>query len=1385
MLSVDSLSIVFSCVEFREASRRRKSKMPDEGLLRSVKRFDGTNFQAWKFQITAVLVASEIFDVVDGTRVRLENEEGANAGRTKTWIKDNAKATAIIALAMEAEQITSVIVCRSAKEMWDKLSAVHEQKSAANVGTLTQRFYSYKMGSTDSVIQHVSTVQNMARQLKDLGETVSDAAVIAKILSSLTAKYSVLKTAWDSVDPGRQTVSNLLERLIREENSLNEEDDSAGTLAVTKRGNPKSESYAKDEQKKKKPKSKRNIEYFRCQEKSHYASQCQQKKNQGDRDNKNNKGQSSSSCAFVVGSRETKSESVLTASSRSKQPSGGQIQRLLSVDRKDVWITDSGASAHITYRRDWIEDLRPLAGEKVTLGDDGECEVVGVGNVRIEKLVNGEWEPGIIEGVLLVPRVTRNLFSVGVCTAKGFCIGFVNGVVEVSRDGAVVATGVKQSNSLYRMFFRAPVVQREANVSSLDLKVWHERLGHIHKRALCDLVKRGVVDGISIRNAEKFFCEACQLGKLHKLPFRKEVEKRSKKPGEFIHSDVCGPVPVQSTGGARFYVLFKDDATSFRYVYFIRHKADVYDRFREFERLIHNKFGRTMSTLRTDNGKEYRNARITEYLTKRGITLETTAPYTPEQNGRAERDNRTIVESARTMLHAKQLSAHLWTEATATAVYTLNRTGQSHSGGSQTPFELWTGRKPNLGHMRVFGSDAYAYVPKLKTTKFEARAKKLILVGYDSESTNYRLYNPENKTVSVCRHVSFNEKSSGPGSAVPTSEVQAFVPLSGSDGEPEAIDNEGVAEADTKNGEDEAAVDNDEYEDAHEGEAAGLAEPELGATPRVLRNRAMLRLPRRYEVNLAECNIPSTYEEAVSCPEAAQWIKAIEDELQAHRENRTWELVQRVPGEKLIDSKWVFKMLRDTEGNALRFKARLCARGFLQRHGVDYSETFSPVVRYDSIRVLLAIIIEENLDVVQFDVRTAFLHGILEEDVRMEIPTGLRIDKEERRQESVVCKLKKSLYGLKQAPRCWNVKVASFLKQFNLRESDADKCVFCGVYSDCKVYLALFVDDGIIASKSPKVIADIVNTLREEFEITLGDCSYFIGIPIERDRERKSMFVHQTAYAKKIIEKFGMNDAKRVSVPADPHVVLYPVESIERDHNVPYREVVGSLMFLAIVTRPDIAYSVNLVSKFLNKHDKSHWRAVKRIISYLIGTVSMGIEYRTEGSKTKLEGYSDADFASDVETRRSTTGYAFCMAGGIVTWASQRQKLVSLSTTESEYVAAATASKEAVWLRILLTDIGYHCDESTVLYIDNQSAIRLVLNPEFHKRTKHIDVKYHYIREKVENREIRVAFVPTEAQLADVFTKALPRNRFFDLCTSLGMCAKRSDGGSVEVCRRI
>lgn len=264
------------------------------------------------------------------------------------------------------------------------------------------------------------------------------------------------------------------------------------------------------------------------------------------------------------------------------------------------------------------------------------------------------------------------------------------------------------------------------------------------------------------------------------------------------------------------------------------------------------------------------------------------------------------------------------------------------------------------------------------------------------------------------------------------------------------------------------------------------------------------------------------------------------------------------------------------------------------------------------------------------------------------------------------------------------------------------------------------------------------------------------------------MFIHQSEYVEQILEKFKMVDAKAVSIPADPHAVLSPVETEGKIDNLsPYREAVRSLMFLTVVSRPDLAFAVNTVAKFLNKHNLAHWKAVKRIFAYLIGKKNLGITYRSGGKNSELVSYCDSDYAGDIETRRSTTGYAFTYANGLVTWSSQRQKIVTLSTTKSEYVAAAAAAREIIWLRKLICDLRSGEDETTVLYIDNQSTIKLTKNLEFHKRSKRIEIRYHYIREKVQ--KIAVKYISTKQQKADIFTKALSKERFNFLCDILGL----------------
>lgn len=328
----------------------------------------------------------------------------------------------------------------------------------------------------------------------------------------------------------------------------------------------------------------------------------------------------------------------------------------------------------------------------------------------------------------------------------------------------------------------------------------------------------------------------------------------------------------------------------------------------------------------------------------------------------------------------------------------------------------------------------------------------MLLVGYEGESSNYRVYDPVTKKVKVSRDVSFNEEI-GTTTLPENNDEDDLLMLP-------MVDQEDYPHLEEKNDvdeEDEA----EEFQLARENEqepAVIQAEPQ--ETERNLRDRTRIKRPARYETNVAEYAVPLSYQEAVKGPNAEQWIEAINSELEAHNENQTWVLVERKTGMKTIDSKWVFKVMKDADGNIYRHKARLCARGFMQQHGVDYLETFSPVVRYDSLRVLLAVVAAQDLELAQFDVQTAFLHGKLEEEIHMELPEGFKKEESSGSTRRVVCRLDKSIYGLKQSPRCWNKKFSAFLKKFNFRETEADKCIFVGNVGESVVYLTLFVDDG-------------------------------------------------------------------------------------------------------------------------------------------------------------------------------------------------------------------------------------------------------------------------------------------------------------------------------------
>ena len=470
------------------------------------------------------------------------------------------------------------------------------------------------------------------------------------------------------------------------------------------------------------------------------------------------------------------------------------------------------------------------------------------------------------------------------------------------------------------------------------------------------------------------------------------------------------------------------------------------------------------------------------------------------------------------------------------------------------------------------------------------------------------------------------------------------------------------------------------------------------------------------------------------------WIDAMKKEMTALARNNTWTLVPRPQNSNVVGSKWLFRTKFLADGSIDRYKARLVAQGFSQVPGLDFFHTFSPVVKATTVRTVLALAMILGWKLRQLDVNNAFLHGNLTEQVFMEQPQGFI----NPTFPNHVCRLNKALYGLKQAPRAWFHRLSTYLTQHGFTCSRADPSLFVYKRGSCIMYLLVYFDDLILTGNNEDLISKFVTTLNLEFAIKdLGCLGYFLGLEVTTSSN--DLFLCQTKYAHEILERANLLDAKPMPTPLAPHVILSKEGEPFQDQTL-YRSLVGALQYLTI-TRPDISYAVNQVSQFLQNPTTAHYSHVKRILRSVKGT-------------TSIRGYSDADWARCIETRRSTYGYSIFIGGNLVSWSAKKQPSVARSSCESEYRAMANTAAEIIWLTHLLRELHVLSPDRPTLLCDNQSALFMSQNPVSHKRAKHIDLDYHFVRELVTSGKLYTKFVPTKLQVADIFTKSLPRTQF-------------------------
>ncbi|KAI0510700.1 hypothetical protein KFK09_011309 [Dendrobium nobile] len=496
-------------------------------------------------------------------------------------------------------------------------------------------------------------------------------------------------------------------------------------------------------------------------------------------------------------------------------------------------------------------------------------------------------------------------------------------------------------------------------------------------------------------------------------------------------------------------------------------------------------------------------------------------------------------------------------------------------------------------------------------------------------------------------------------------------------------------------------------------------------------------------------------------------MDAMKEEIDAIERNDTWSLISLPKGQKSIGVKWVYKLKKNVEGGVNKFKARLVVKGYKQKQGIDYEKVFAPIAKFDIIRLIFFIAAMNRWQIHQLDVKSAFLNGVLEEEVYVDQPEDQPEGFIVKGKEHMMYRLKKALYGLKQAPRAWNLCIDKHFGEEGFTKCPYEHGVYMKIYlNDNKLIICLYVDDLLITCDDEQMIVDFKSTIFRRFDMTdVGLMSLFLGIEVHQKDD--GIWICQKRYAKELLEKFRMNHCNSVSTSMQTGVHFTKEGEGKLVDSTLYKSLIESLRYLT-VTRPDIMYSVAILSRFMENPRESHWLAAKRILRYISGTFEFGLHYQCSGDM-RLLGYCDSDWANDHEERKSTSGYVFYVGSTAFTWCTHKQKVVALSTCEAEYIAAAAAACEAIWLKNLLKEFFRKIDEATIIYVDNKSAIALAKNPVQHGRSKHIDVRYHFIRDAVLMGYISIEHCSTEDQVADLFTKALSTPRFLKLLKMLGM----------------
>lgn len=1375
------------------------------------------NWVDWSDVMKGVLGERGLWGVTNGKELK----PVIIAGGTVTGVevaawddKDNAARNQLVRN-LSPEIRTKTRKAETSAEVWKTLTAEFESKDPDVVAAVRTAYDNmWFVESPDegkTMSHHIDLLNEYRDRLELMGDPISDTSHAARLLRNLPEDWEGVAMMIRTVTNKPETVITKLkaEEQVRKNKRLQLEA-AAGTIPAASALLAHRFGHSQPVTSTPKSKSgKRHIVCDNCHLKGHDRPSCWApgggqegkapawyvEKQKAKQNEKKNKAEPNSG----NGKTEPNSGDGKTAATSGAWTAIHAVEAAtLAADFSSRWCIDSGATSHVTFNRSWLfdyEEIEPITFHSAN--KKGVFYAKGRGKAAITlRRPDGSLFYAVLSNVLYAPDIRGSLLSVArFCRTDVKCL-FENSGVLLKWRGEIVGKG----NLIGNLFW----IDAETTIQTLeepqtnlamgsgrkaDIVTWHHRLAHLNYDTLKLLIRKAVLDGISITKGRDIpvVCEGCAYGKHQRGSFPPSTFE-PKEVLEIVYSDLVGPFP-QTMAGSKYACTFIDGKSGFARVDFLRDKSadTVLASIDAYQAWAERQTGRKLKTFSSDGGGEYMNDLFLNHVKSDGLTHRTTAPYTPQQNGRAERYNRVLEEAELAMRHSANLGPSFWAESMATACYVRNRIPGARNP-EVTPYELFFGVKPNLAPLRTFGCKAYVKIPDQLRRKGEMKSIEGKFMGYYEDSKAYKVWIPSSHKFMKSRDVIFDESGiSGPIVAAPnpTPANPAVTTTNPSEGELE-IDTQITAPLPPRpltplnplserpdsdvlpsipsNLAPAHVVDNgDALYDRVQPWETGSKEWGRGCRVAAALFEGDLTMAEQHACAIVEADEPLNFREAMRSPDRDAWLEASSVEYQQLIDTDTIRLVDLPPGRKAIGCTWVFRVKRDADGNLVKYKARLVAQGFSQIPGVDFHDITAYTPRFASIRTLLALAAEFDLDLRHVDIKGAFLQGDLEEEIYMRQPEGFV----KKGEEGKVCKLGKPIYGLRQASNRFQVKLRAWLISLGFKPINADCTLFIMVVNGKVVMIGWHVDDGVIAATKGwmKKILEVLQS--GDFEISdLGEPTRCLGCKVERNHELGTIKLSIGHYIDTLINRLNLQNASPVGSPMDPtlHLFKRPLEDGPdlAMANVPYNAAVGSLSWMAETCRPDIVFSRSKFGSFMSNPTLAHFKAVKHTARYLKGTRDLGVTYRKSGGSVaaSLKVAADADFANDRD-RRSVSGVVVLFNGSPLTWLSRKQTAVSTSTMEAEYYAAMEATREIVWVRRLIGELGVSLKvekfigSATTLHLDNQAAMAFIENDTNHNRTKHIDTAYHYVRSKLEDKTITLSHIKGVDNPADLYTKAL------------------------------